>query len=32
MGAVMGGASGPNGGIGNAVKAIELLGHGLLLS
>ena len=31
-GAVMGGASGPNGGIGNAVKAIELLEQGLPLS
>jgi hypothetical protein len=29
---VMGGASGPNGGIGNAVKAIELLEQGLPLS
>jgi AcrR family transcriptional regulator len=31
-GAVMGGASGPDGGIGNAVKAIELLEQGLPLT
>ncbi len=31
-GAVMGGASGPNGGIGNAVKAIEFLEQGLPLT